>query len=64
MTYRDLLKKKLNEEELMLLPSSFDLIGNKDKAVAIIEIPNELGKKERKEGHEKNIAHKRCLQNT
>jgi tRNA (guanine37-N1)-methyltransferase len=45
MTYRDLLKKKLTEEELGLLPSSFDIIGNREKAVAIIEIPKELDKK-------------------
>ncbi len=45
MSYKDLLKKKLTEEEIKLLPSSFDVIGNKDKAVAIIDIPKELEKK-------------------
>src|SRR3989344_5372747 len=45
MTYKDLLKKKLTAEELKLLPSSFDIIGNKDKAVAIVEIPQELKKR-------------------
>ena len=50
MTLKELLKKKLTEQELVLLPSSFDLIGGKDKAVAIIEIPKEL------EANEKIIA--------
>jgi tRNA (guanine37-N1)-methyltransferase len=45
MGYRDLLKNKLTVEEFRLLPSSFDIIGNKEKAVAIIEIPKELEKK-------------------
>ncbi len=47
MGYRDLLKGKLTEEEFKLLPSSFDLIGNKEKAVALIEISKELSKKEK-----------------
>ena len=46
MTIKDLLVKKLTKAEIEMLPSSFDLIGNKDKAVAIIEIPKELEKKE------------------
>lgn len=45
MGYRDLLRDKLKEEEFRLLPSSFDLIGNKEKAVAIIELPKELEKR-------------------
>lgn len=47
MTIKDLLKKKLSENELSMMPSSFDLIGNKEKAVAIIEIPKELEDKEK-----------------
>ena len=47
MTIKDLLKKKLTPDELALLPSSFDLIGSKEKAVAIIEIPKELEAKEK-----------------
>ncbi len=47
MTIRELLKKKLTEDELSLVPSSFDLVGSKEKAVAIIEIPKELEAKER-----------------
>lgn len=47
MTIKELLKKNLTKEELDLLPSSFDIIGNKQKAVAVIEIPKELEKKEK-----------------
>jgi len=47
MTLRSLLKDILSEKELSLVPSSFDIIGGKEKAVAIIELPAELlGKKE------------------
>lgn len=42
MTIKELLRKKLTPEELSLVPSSFDIMGNKDRAVAIIEIPKEL----------------------
>ncbi len=47
MTLKELLNKKLTEQELALLPSSFDLVGGKEKAVAIIEIPKELESKEK-----------------
>ena len=47
MTIRELLIKKLTSAEIELLPSSFDIVGNKDKAVAIIEIPKELESKEK-----------------
>ena len=47
MTLKELLKKKLTEQELSLLPSSFDLMGGKEKAVAIIEMPKELEPKEK-----------------
>lgn len=41
-----MLKDKLSDEELGLVPRSYDLIGSSDKSVAIIEIPEELkGKK-------------------
>lgn len=46
MTIKELLKKKLSKEELALVPSSFDIIGNKEKAVAVIEIPRELEAKQ------------------
>jgi tRNA (guanine37-N1)-methyltransferase len=46
-TLRDVLKGKLSEDELKLVPSAFDIIGNRDKSVAIIEFPDELVKHER-----------------
>ncbi len=46
MTIKELLKKKLTTEELALVPSSFDLMGSKEKAVAIIDIPKELEPKQ------------------
>jgi len=49
-TLRDVLKTKLDADELALVPSSFDVIGSSEKAVAIVEIPERLGK------HEKAIA--------
>ena len=47
MALRELLRGKLTRQELKYVPSSFDVIGNKDKAVAIIEIPEELEKKKK-----------------
>lgn len=44
---KDLLKNKLTPKELARVPSSFDIIGNKEKAVAIIEIPEEIKKRKR-----------------
>ncbi|MBS3050944.1 MAG: tRNA (guanine-N1)-methyltransferase [Candidatus Aenigmarchaeota archaeon] len=46
MTIKELLARKLSPEELALLPTSFDIMGNKEKAVAVIDIPKELEKKE------------------
>jgi tRNA (guanine37-N1)-methyltransferase len=45
MTLKELLRPKLSKKELEMVPSSFDIIGNKDKAVAIIEIPEKLLRK-------------------
>jgi tRNA (guanine37-N1)-methyltransferase len=42
---KELLKDKLTEEELKLVKSSFDIVGSREKAVAIIEIPKELEEK-------------------
>jgi len=39
---KEILKDKLSESELKLVPSSFDIIGSREKAVAIVEIPDEL----------------------
>lgn len=47
MTIRELLSKRLTGAELAALPSSFDIIGSRQKAVAVVEIPKELEKKER-----------------
>lgn len=45
MTIKELLVGKMTKKELDMVPSSFDIIGNKDKAVAIIEIPDKIKKK-------------------
>ncbi len=42
MGLKEILKDKLSDEEIKLLPRSFDIIGSREKAVAIIEIPDEL----------------------
>lgn len=42
MRLKDLLREKLSEEELKYVPASFDIIGSRSGAVAIIEIPPEL----------------------
>lgn len=47
MSFKELLKDKLTEEDLKLLPRSFDIIGSKEKSVAIVDIPIELKDKER-----------------
>ncbi len=46
MTLKDLLEGKLTKLQLNLVPSSFDVIGSKEKAVAIIEMPEDLKKKQ------------------
>jgi tRNA (guanine37-N1)-methyltransferase len=45
MKIKDILKSQLSEEELELVPRSFEIIGSKEKAVAIVEIPKELEEK-------------------
>jgi len=46
MKIKDILKSQLSEEELEFVPRSFEIIGSREKAVAIVEIPRELeGKK-------------------
>ena len=44
---KEVLKDKLTDEQLQLVPSSFDVVGSKEKAVAIVEIPEELANKEK-----------------
>ncbi|MBS3053596.1 MAG: methyltransferase [Candidatus Aenigmarchaeota archaeon] len=45
MALKDLLISKLTKKELSRAPRSFEIIGNKDKAVAIVEIPEKLEKR-------------------
>ena len=46
MTLRNELRDVLDENDLRLIPTAFDIIGSKQKAVAIIEVPEALfGKK-------------------
>jgi len=46
MNLKTSLKGKLTKKEMKILNTSFDIIGSREKAVAIIEIPDELKKKE------------------
>ncbi len=46
VSLKEILKSELSEEEVKLIPRSFDIVGSKEKAVAIIEIPEELKEKE------------------
>ncbi|MBI3190977.1 hypothetical protein HYZ41_04725, partial [archaeon] len=45
MTIKEILKDKLTAKELKKVPSSFEIIGNKEKAVCIIDLPVQLKKK-------------------
>lgn len=47
MGLREILSDKLSKKELKLLRTSFDIVGSREKAVAIIEIPEELESKSR-----------------
>ncbi len=47
MKLRDVLKGVLSEEELRYVPSTFEIVGSRDKAIAIVEIPEELEAKKR-----------------
>ncbi len=42
MTVKELLKDKLSAKELKHVPSSFEVIGSKEKAVAIVELPYQI----------------------
>jgi len=42
MKLRDFLKDELPEKKLKAIPSSYDVVGSREKAVAIIEIPDEV----------------------
>ncbi len=43
----DLLQGELTDEELELVPRSYDVIGSEEKAVAVIDIPEELKNKKK-----------------
>ncbi len=45
MSLKDFLRIKLTKKELSRVPRSFELIGNRQKAVAIVEIPEKLEKR-------------------
>ena len=47
MTLKSLLKDKLNQKQLKHVPTSFDIIGSRERAVAVIKIPDELRKKKK-----------------
>jgi len=47
MNLKEFLSGKLTKEELKKLNTSFDIVGSREKAVAIIEIPEELKRKEK-----------------
>ena len=42
---KEILKDKLSEKEMKLVKAGFDIIGSREKAVAIVEIPEELEEK-------------------
>lgn len=58
MSLKDILAKELTERQLKYVPTSFDVIGNKEKAVAVIEIPLELKKKKKEIGKAVMQQHK------
>jgi tRNA (guanine37-N1)-methyltransferase len=45
MSLRGFLQNKLKEKEMTLVPSSFDIIGSREKAVAVIELDDKIKKK-------------------
>jgi tRNA (guanine37-N1)-methyltransferase len=47
MTIKEILKTRLSKKELKYVPSSFDIVGNKEKAVAIIELDDRIKKRAR-----------------
>jgi tRNA (guanine37-N1)-methyltransferase len=44
MALKDILKESIPKRYHLILPSSFDILGSREKAVAIVEIPQELRK--------------------
>lgn len=48
MSLKEILRGKIDEKKLNFVPKSFDVIGSKEKAVAIVEIPKELEDEKKK----------------
>ena len=61
MNLKEALSGKLSKKELGLLRTSFDIIGSRDRAVAIIEVPEELRKKEKIIGEALLRVHKNVV---
>lgn len=47
LNLKNLLSNQLTEEEINIIQSSYDIIGSRGKAVAIMEIPENLKSKEK-----------------
>ena len=58
MSLRGLLDDKINKREIKLVPSSFDIIGSREKAVAIIELNDKIKKKAKIIAHALMQQHK------
>lgn len=58
MNLKKVLSEKLGKKEMENLNTSFDIIGSREKAVAVIEVPDELKKKEKIIGNALLEVHK------
>lgn len=47
---KEILREKLDDKELAYVPSSFDIVGSRDGAVALVEIPKEIYHRRREIG--------------
>lgn len=61
MNLKSALKGKLTSKEMEIVNTSFDIIGSREKAVAIIEVPEELKKKEKTIGRAVLKVHKNVV---
>lgn len=61
MNLKSALKGKLTPKEMGVVNTSFDIIGSREKAVAIIEVPEELKKKEKTIGRALLSVHKNVV---
>lgn len=48
MNLKDKLRDELSKDKLKLVPTSFDILGSKEKSIAIVDIPEELDKEKEK----------------